>query len=178
MHVAVNHIYAIIIGHDTSIPPSHKKKWLNKALKISLCLIIAILPVIAAFAVSNLDYVLAYTGQAEFCITLLFPTALQLRSIFICKKAFSPPRLHEEEKQLLLSNDHHKDCSKKKSFLPKFLKTNSQLYMTPFSSHVFSHPIAVVIVGMLGVFFFLLGFVSWFVNPPLVTCPLYYENKV
>lgn len=180
VHVLVNHIYAVIAGHDTSIPPSKGKKWLDLSLRIGLRLVLAIIPVLAAFGVANLVEVLKFAGLTQFLISLGFPTLLQLRSIFVCRKTFassqstdaSGQQQTKEEKQLLLSSsdDVDDDNDKKTSSLSPQRSQQKGEYLTPFSSRVISHPVTVVIVGILGLCFFLLAVGSLFATPDQTTC--------
>lgn len=174
-HTVVNNVYIIIVGRDTSIQPPSEKKWRDFILRISLRLVIAIIPILAAFGVANLVYVLKYAGLMGFNVCFFFPTMLQLRSIYVCQRTFAPNRisisdggtLHEkEERQSLLTVSSSAPLSVQRV---KGKKQSSQ-YMTPFSSRVFSHPVAVVTVGVLGVCFFLLTLASLAVKPVKVTC--------
>lgn len=49
-------------------------------------------------------------------------------------------------------------------------QNKSSLYMTPYSSRILSHPIAVSIIGVTGILLFLLSIASLFVNPDTLSC--------
>ena len=170
VHTIVNNLYIIIVGHDTSKTSTYKYKWLDFLLRITLQFFAALLPILAAFAVANLFYVLKYAGLMGFNICFLFPTILQFRSIYVCRRCFSThsisisgTRSPEEEKQSLLR------VQEGTLFQDKKTDERAQ-YMTPFSSRIFSHPVAVVIVGLLGFCLFVLAIVSLGVYSDKVIC--------
>lgn len=180
VHTVVNNIYIIIVGRDTSKPPPDKYKWPDFALRISLRLIVAIVPVLAAFGVANLVYVLKYAGLMGFFICFFFPTVLQLRSVYVCKRKFAPSHIslsgshHPEEEQSLLSSGNNGITTAKGQSIVSMKRLEGKEkrlpYMTPYSSCLFSHPIAVVIVGSVGVLFFLLTLASLGVHPAALSC--------
>ena len=182
VHCAVNNLYTIVTGRDTSKKPKWKYDWL---LRFFLRLIAAVLPLIAAFGVANLIYVLKYAGLIGFGICFFFPTILQLRSIFVCMKKFAGVHVS-------LSGSHTKSqdgrspspepkgaigdhvINQEKSPLLSIQelegKDKRYLYMTPYSNAVLSHPIFVSIMGIVGVLLFILAAVSLFVEPDKITC--------
>ena len=180
IHTVVNNLYIIITGHDSSKPPSKKYKWFDFFLRIALRLIVAIFPILAAFGVANLVYVLKYAGLMGFNICFFFPTALQLRSVYVCRRRFAPSHISvsgkhssKEEHQSLLSTPNGIVASKEQSIVSmKRLEGKEKRlpYMTPYSSRIFSHPVAVVVVGTVGVFFFVLTLASLGVHPKTMTC--------
>ncbi len=181
IHTVVNSFYIIIVGRDTSKPAPEKYKWLDFSLRMALRLIVAILPILAAFSVANLVYVLKYAGLMGFNICFFFPTILQLRSVYVCEKKFAPSHIsvsgthhrHEEHQSLLSSPGNGIVTSNGQSIVSmKRLEGKEKRlpYMTPYSSVLFSHPIAVIIVGGVGVFFFLLTLASLGVHPEELTC--------
>lgn len=172
VHSVVNDIFVVIIGSDSCTCPTAHRIKLLAILRVCLRLIMAVLPIVVAFFVSNLVDILEYGGLIGFATSLFFPTALQLRSVYMCKKAFAlssitRPQEMEEKEQLLSTNSQ--ENTEKRSFLQRFAEGRSE-YMTPFSSQVFSHPIAVVIVGILDICLFLIGIASLFVSPAEMTC--------
>ncbi len=105
----VNNIYTVITGNDTSKQPKWKYDWI---LRFSLRFVAAFLPLIAAFGIANLIYVLKYAGLVGFGVCFLYPTVLQLRSTFICIKRFSITNV-----QLSLTNSNSSTTSKSKTEL-------------------------------------------------------------
>ena len=171
VHTVVNNLYIIIVGHDTSRPPSKRFRRYDFFLRLILRFTMAILPILAAFGVANLIYVLKYAGLMGFNICFFFPTLLQLRSIYVCKKKFaishiSVSRSHDKkgslsvEKQSLLSVQEVRGKEKKSR------------YMTPFSSRFISYPFGAIIVGLLGVCLFILTLVSLGISPDRLTCAI------
>ncbi len=161
VHTTVNNIYVIITGKDTSEKPTHRFAKYDLFFRLFLRFICALLPILASAGVSNLIYVLNYAGLFGFAICFGFPTALQLRSIYVCKKKFANVLRNEpleirggvhsvQETTPLLSN-------------PDIRSRNVQsLYMTPYSNRLFSHPIAVCLIGAVGFVLFCLTFASLF----------------
>ncbi len=161
IHVLVNCIYVALTGKDTSEKPTHQFAQYDFLLRIFLRFISAIIPVLAAAGVSNLIYVLNYAGLFGFAFCFGFPTALQLRSIYVCKRKFAnliktknrPVEIIGEhsvqETTPLLSNENIQ------------LRDVQSLYMTPYSNR-FSHPIAVYVFGVFGFILFCLTFISLF----------------
>ncbi len=89
VHTVVNSIYVIITGKDTSEKPTHRFARYDFVFRLFLRFVAAVIPVLAAAGVSNLIYVLNYAGLFGFGICFGFPTALQLRSIYVCKRKFA-----------------------------------------------------------------------------------------
>lgn len=179
VHTVVNNLYLIITGHDTSKAPSPKHRLFDRILRILLRLIVAVLPVLLAFGMANLVYVLKYAGLVGFNICFFFPTVLQLRSIYVCRQRFAPSYISisgshtAEEQQSLLSADGSSITTRDQSVLStKHVrgKEGRRRYMTPYSIAVLSHPVTVVIMGVIGVCLFFLTLASLGVHPTKVTC--------
>ena len=182
IHCAVNNLYMIITGRDTSKKPKWKFDWL---LRLILRFIAALLPLFAALGVANLIYVLKYGGLIGFGICFFFPTILQLRSIFVCMKKFAGVHVslsgsHTKSRGDRSSSPELKGAigdhviNQEKSPLLSELegKDKRHLYMTPYSSLVLSNPVFVVIVGVVGAALFVLTVVSLFIEPRKITCAL------
>lgn len=185
VHTVVNNLYLIITGHDTSKPPSLKHKWSDSILRIVLRLVVAVLPILAAFGVANLIYVLKYAGLIGFFICFFFPTILQWRSICVCKRKFAPSQISlsgshsDEEHQSLLSTTSSISSSmistKKQSLLSIKQLTGEERkmqYTTPYSNSVLSHPVTVILVGLVGVCLFILTLASLGVHTTKMSCDL------
>ncbi len=169
----------IITGKDTSKTPTHRYKKYDWLFRLLMRLVAAVLPVLAGFGVANLIYVLKYAGLFGFVVCFGFPTALQLRSIYVCKKTFAHTFVSVSGDKLTSEDEksHELDqvmSTKEKAPLLSVFETKEKdkrdLYMTPYSSKVFSHPIAVVIIGILGLLLFLLTIGSLFVHPTTEVC--------
>ena len=174
-----NNIYSLITGQDTSKKPNHRCTWLFTLL---LRAIMAILPILAAFGIANLVYIIKYSGILA-CGVVILPAGLQFQSIRVCKKAFLPPSVTgkknfpmselQENKQETSDSDRQLSEDMEKSPLMSNQHCSSTLYMTPYSSRVFSRPVAVVITGVLGTIVYLLIISSFFCHPEELTCPSY-----
>ena len=164
----------IITGRDTSKKPKFNY-WLDVLLRLGLRFIAALVPLLLAFGVSNLIYVLKYAGLIGFAICFGFPSALQLRSIYVCKKRFASTLVDvagghtQETVDPSETKDDTKDdvsghMSQEKAPLLSVQelegKDERSLYMTPYSSRIFSHPIAVVVVMVIGFLLFLMTLIS------------------
>ena len=141
----------------------------------------AILPIVAALFVSNLVYVLKYAGITGFFICFLFPTALQLRSIWVCSREFEsrpvtvkmkvPPLRggeggeNEKTKKSEMARGGWKKLTCGFRSLRKRLSLMFVSYQTPYSSRFLSHPLVVCLIGGIGVALFLLGVCSLAVHP-------------
>ena len=119
----------------------------------------AIVPILIAFGVSNLVDVLVYSGLTGFILGFVFPAVLQLQSTRVCKKVFSV-LLTEKTTSSSKDTDSHTRAEVVCSLHDKKPKTQSSLYMTPYSTRILSHPVAVTILGSLGVIFFLVTIAS------------------
>jgi hypothetical protein len=177
--VVVNNLYILITGHDTSKRSKHR---FDLLLRVALRLVVALLPILAAFGVANLIYVLKYAGLLGF-ICYFFPFLLQLRSIQVCKKRFSTSHFSMSNNRIRDSGDEEDikstgtisprlETEKESLLLAKDLDSKAMraLYMTPYSNVLLSHPIAVVVVGIVGLFLFILALSSLFVHPDKITC--------
>ena len=181
--VIVNNLYILITGHDTSTRSEYR---FDAVLRVGLKLVMAILPILAAFGVANLIYILKYIGLLGL-ISNLFPLVLQLRSIHVCKKTF----LTSPSSSISMSASNHTQFSDKKggkggvSWMGKKKKASSllfldskkqDLYMTPYSILIFSHPVAVCVIGVIGICFFMFALSSLFVHPQTMTCSSFYDR--
>ena len=183
IHPMVNNIYTVVMGHDTSKSPRNIR---YRLLLLMLRFLAAIIPILLACGVSNLVTVRRYSGPLAFAITIFFPTALQLQSIRVCKKKFQDVhvRLHMVQNAVhdsgegcdKLDNKHEAMASSTEIVLHSLQfkqpqNESSQLYMTPYSSRVFSRPTAVAIIGAIGLLLFLLSIANLFINKHDCTSP-------
>jgi hypothetical protein len=164
--VIANNIYMVITGRDTSETGKWKYDWL---LRLFIRFFSAILPVALGFAAANLVFILTYAGQLGFVTYFLVPVVLQLRSIYVCKKMFSPQSAEPEisSGSVMLSKELESsplvtNAEKKSRF--------TMSYMTPYSNVVCSHPIFVAVMGFLGFSFFVISILSIFIGPDKLTC--------
>ena len=184
VHTVVNNLYLIITGQDTSKPPSHKYRWPDFFLRMAMRLLVAVLPILAAFGVANLVYVLKYAGLMGFNICFFFPTVLQMRSIYVCKRKFTPKHISmsgshgtsEEHQSLLASPENNTFLSTRQQSLLSHQQLKGKerrlQYMTLYSNAVLSHPLGVLVVGVLGVILFILTLASLGVHTDKVSCSL------
>ena len=192
IHAMVNNIYIIITGHDTSEHPKWRLDWL---LRFLLRLTVATIPLVAAFGVSNLIFILKYAGLLGFGVCFLYPTVLQLASTYVCIKEFGnksqlnrlSTRGRGESSELEQKNQNdtmelgsgseeakHKHGKEEKSPLLKEKPDNSKhrLYMTPYSNAVMSHPLFVGAIAVIEVCLSVLAFASVFVVPSVLKCDI------
>ena len=176
VHPMVNNIYTVVMGHDTSKSPQNIR---YRLLLLMMRFLAATIPILLACGVSNLVTVRRYSGPLAFAITIFFPTALQLQSIRVCKKKFQDVhvRLHMVQNAVhdsregcdKLDNKDEATASSTEIVLHSLQFTqpqneSSRLYMTPYSSRVFSRPTAVTIIGAIGLLLFLLSIANLFIN--------------
>ena len=148
-------------------------------LRILLRFVVAVLPILAGFAVANLIFVLKYAGLIGF-MCYFFPSILQLSSIRMCRKKFGA--IARSAERQFSEDEGEKDCSgktekEKKALLPlKDLswKEEQGLYMTPYSIRFISHPVCVSIVGGVGLALFCVTFSSLFIHPEKQACEFEY----
>ena len=166
-----NNIYSVFFRKDTG----KRTKRCDRLLKPLIRLFAAVVPLAVAFGVSNLVTVMQYTGLSGFILSFAFPTALQLQSIRVCKRVFRGvctakttfrfPAADFTEKETIdrmkVSTGAGVVCSPQ----DKKPRNESSLYMTPYSTRILSHPIAVTIIGAIGMLIFLLTVVSLFFKP-------------
>ena len=164
-----NNIYSVFFSRVTR----KRSKRCDQLLKVLIRFFAAVTPLTIAFGVSNLVTVLQYAGLSGFLLSFIFPTALQLQSIRVCKKVFRGVRsvqamfptddLTEEETSDSMKLNTGADvihCPQEKK-----PQNETSLYMTPYSTRILSHPIAVTIIGAIGGLFFLLTIASLFFEP-------------
>ena len=178
MQPIVNNIYTVFFKQDTG----KRSKKCDQLLKVLIRLFAAVIPLTVAFGVSNLVTVLQYAGLSGFMLSFIFPAALQLQSIRVCKKVFRGVRSvqamfptddsteKEKSDSMKLSTGAHIVCSlqEKKPQSSLYMKkphNEPSLYMTPYSTRILSHPIAVIIIGAIGGLLFLLTIASFFFGP-------------
>ena len=191
VHAIMNNIYIIITGNDTSEKPKWRYDWL---LRFFLRFVGALLPIIAAYGVANLIYVLTYAGLVGFGVSFLFPTVLQLRSTFVCIKRFrntsveniqlnSLPTRGTDESEW--SDSTHTNGNGVENYNPytnhvsreelpllreKAKDNERHLYTTPYSNAVLSHPIFVGVMGVIFMCLFIVTCISLFLKPQQLTC--------
>ena len=187
IHTIANNIYTVAFCRDTTKKSKHPK--LDYCLYLIIKLFSALLPIVAALFISNLVVVLKYAGLMGFFISLLFPTALQIRSIWVCNKEFETlklqsgntgtnsgnriiPCLEDEVGKYLEGLDTTEN--KQQHSLP-VTRTHRLLqmfdsYRTPYSNRVLSHPVTVCVIGGLEVLLFLLAISSLAVHPSPLHC--------
>ena len=169
VHAITNNIYTVFMGQDTSKSPKYRFDWL---IRLLLRFFAAVLPITAAFGISNLVYVLKYAGLFGFGICFIFPTALQLQSIRVCKKKFQ--HVHETQKLDAPDSVHRKagvswgDTETTPLLSLQYVPDKS--YLTPYSNRILSHPIAVVVLGTVALLLFVLAIASLFVSPDKSYC--------
>ena len=175
VHPMVNNIYTVVMGLDTSKSPRNIR---YRLLLLMVRFLAATIPILLACGVSNLVTVRRYSGPLVFAISVFFPTALQLQSIRVCKKKFQDVhvRLHMVQNAVHDSGEgYDKLCNKDEATASsteivlhslQFTQpqNESSLYMTPYSSQVFSRPTAVTIIGAIGLLLFLLSIANLFIN--------------
>ena len=122
----------------------------------------AVVPILIALGVSNLVEVLVFSGLSGFILGFVFPAVLQLQSTRVCKKVFIV-LLTEKTTSSMKDMDSHTRAEVVCSLHDKKPKESS-LYMTPYSTRILSHPVAVIILGSLGVVFFLVTIASTIAN--------------
>ncbi len=149
-------------------------------LKIALRFVLALLPVLAAFGVANLVYVVKYLGLFALA-NMIFPGLLQIKSILACKKEFSFVKTISESPANSRTRGRWK--SKKSKVVKKdgrlfellssfcsFRSGARAVYMTPYSYPVLSHPVSVGVVVGVGAVLLVLVFSNLFVQPEKLTC--------
>ena len=184
LQATTNNIYCLLTGRDTSEEAKHRYDWL---LLLLLRLLVAVVSILAAFGIANLVQVLKYGGFVAFGI-LIFPALLQFQSIRVCKKLFVAVVATRKESfpmsNLVREQDGSSDDGKGKgsqtesgteaapllSVQDQAALKESSLYMTPYSNRILSHPIAVVVIGIITAVLCLLAVVSMFVHPEKLTC--------
>ena len=171
-----NNIYSVFFKQDTG----KRSKRCDQLLKVLIRLFAAVTPLAVAFGVSNLVTVLQYSGLPGFLLSFVFPFALQLRSIKVCKKIFCGVRTvqtfsfmstdsTEKEKSDNMELNMRADVIH--SPQEKQAQNEPSLYMTPYSTRILSHPITVIIIGAIGQLLFLLTIAGFFFEPEkLPTC--------
>ena len=165
IHLIASNIYTVFFEPCSC----RKQKKCDWALKSLIKIFAAIIPISAAFFISNLVQVVQYGGLSGFVLGFIFPTALQLQSIRVCKRTF----LNHD----VVHTRFNADPTEKKigmtviagagvfhSSQDKKPQNESSLYMTPYSTQILSHPTAVLIIGAIGGLLFLLSVAGVFVQ--------------
>ncbi|KAL5502758.1 hypothetical protein EMCRGX_G009579 [Ephydatia muelleri] len=170
----VNNLYQVIMGRDTS----QRKHSYDGLILVAMRAVVAILPIVCSLFISNLVYILKYGGLVGFLTAFFFPLALQLASQYKCVKVFgkelapaaaargTPLQPHvdtemevlkkdgEEEEGAELTEDSEDELGRgkagKKGRSPPPVAKAKLLYITPYSIPGLSHPVAVVMTGLLG----------------------------
>ena len=162
----VNNFFLVFVGKDTSQIKSTKDFWIRLGLRA----VIAILPIVCAILLSNLIYVLTYSGLATFFNFFFFPAILQLLSQRQCVKVFGSNQKTGFIDSQVAQEDSESLPLVQKSPLPAQCTTtatilrNKVLYWTPYSFPVISHPLFVVFIAGMGVVLFIFSFTGTLIN--------------
>ena len=172
IHPLASNIYAVLTRNDTCCKKQHKR--CEQLVKFVIRLFTAVIPIAAAFSVSNLVYVLQYSMLSGFVLCLIFPTALQLQSIRVCKRTFRSTHTAfistATGSRKYKNSDSDAGAEVFHSSRDKKQWSESSLYMTPYSTRILSHPTAVLIIGAIGGLLFLVTIASLFVQPQPLEC--------
>ena len=165
--VIINNIYMVVFGRDSSEDSS----WRSFFIRLVMKLTIASMAILVAVGISNLIIILEYSGLVTFLTALITPCLLQLRSQWVCHKMFGK----ESEKQPSheLNELSHKTVAGSGDSDPLLPQdtlhgltptccSKRDYYTTPYSNFL-SHPVVVVLVGIVMVVCFLLSVASLFV---------------
>ena len=171
IHPLASNIYAVLTGNNTC---KKRHKRCEQLVKFVIRLFTAVIPISAAFGVSNLVHVLQYSMLSGFVLCLMFPTALQLQSIRVCKRTFRSTHTAfistATGSRKYKNSDGDAGTEVFHSSRDKKQWSESSLYMTPYSTRILSHPTAVLIIGAVGVLLFLVTIASLFVQPQPLEC--------
>ena len=175
----VNNIYLVLFGKDTT---QANIAWSTIIGRMLLKFICALAPILVTMAVSNLVDVLKYAGLLAFFTSLFFPPLFQITSQRKCKKVFAhllQTTIQEGDpinttlkmngtaytgsnsSYISINNESSESTPLLLSSQPRKLKP-SELYTTPYSSSIFSHPIVAPILLGIGLAFFALSVTSLF----------------
>eukprot|EP00731_Ephydatia_muelleri_P006570 Em0003g818a len=179
----VNNLYQVIMGRDTS----QRKHSYDGLILVAMRAVVAILPIVCSLFISNLVYILKYGGLVGFLTAFFFPLALQLASQYKCVRVFgkelapaaaargTPLQPHVDTEMEVLKKDGEeggaeltegsedelgREKAGKKGRSPPPLAKAKSLYITPYSIPGLSHPVAVVMTGLLGGATFVIALVS------------------
>ncbi len=175
VHVIANNIYVIISGKDSSEKPTHRFARYDFLFRLVLRLMCASVPVLMAFGVANFIIVAKYAGLLGFIVIFGSPMALQLRSIYVCKKTFANILRNQPVEIKLGVLDSVQETA---SQLPSSSRNMSSFYMTPYSNRLFSHPVAVCVFGVAGFVSFCLIFTSLFLPQETEVCSAEVESML
>ncbi|KAL5479451.1 hypothetical protein EMCRGX_G022975 [Ephydatia muelleri] len=162
----VNNLYLIFTGRDTSQTKYGYDLWIRLALRA----IVSVLPIVCALLLSNLIYVLTYSGLATFFNFFFFPAALQLLSQRKCLREFGP-----RQQSRFIDSYNAQEGLESTPLVPRdprlgrgpgaaSLISSKASYWTPYSFPVISHPIFVVMVTIVGGVLFLFSLAGTVLN--------------
>eukprot|EP00731_Ephydatia_muelleri_P006579 Em0003g827a len=174
----------VIMGRDGS----KRKHSYDGLILVAMRAVVAILPIVCSLFISNLVYILKYGGLVGFLTAFFFPLALQLASQYKCVKVFgkelapaaaargTPLQPHVDTEMEVLKKDGEEEgveltegsedesgrgkAGKKGRSPPACMAKAKLLYMTPYSIPGLSHPVAMVMTGLLGGATFVIALVS------------------
>ena len=177
LHPLANNMYSVFLGPATCKLKQNKN--CDRMLMFLIRLFAALIPIAVVFGVSNLVQVVQYSGLTGFVLCFIFPAALQLQSIRVCKRTFRDVQTQfkftaadpiTNENKLSGETVFTGDAEPVDSLQDKKPRNESSLYMTPYSSRILSHPIAVSILGIIGLLLLLATIASLFVRPDKLYC--------
>ncbi|KAL5487354.1 hypothetical protein EMCRGX_G019943 [Ephydatia muelleri] len=153
VYTIVNNLYTVFMGRDTTQKVYSYEHIIILVMKV----VFAVLPIVASLFVTNLVYVLTYAGLMGFFICFFFPTSLQLASQWKCSKvfgalckAYNPEHRSNNQDGTKAEEEEPFLSDGKIQKLPCNSPSHNPIYLTPYSSRVLSHPIAVCTMGGFG----------------------------
>lgn len=168
--VIVNNIYTVVFGRDSSEDSS----WTSFFIRLVMKFMIASMAILVAVGISNLIVILEYSGLVSFLTSLIMPCLLQLRSQWVCWKMFGkksekqPSHELDEMSRKTAAGSGDSDPLLPQDSLhsptPSSCCSKRDCYTTPYSTFL-SHPVAVILIGIMVTICFLLSIASIFVHP-------------
>lgn len=156
----------VMTGHDSVTGngenEEHCTRVKKRVLRLTLSLILTVLPLIGSLLVANLVDILRYGGLLGFSIGCFFPAALQLKSQYdsnktFCKAIEQSQRNSCDEKKVRVINEETPLIEEFPAV--KYFRWRNPCYTTPYET-LFSHPYMVVFMTCVGTVAFCLTIAS------------------
>lgn len=160
-HVIANNIYYLIMRQDMTQEPKYR---FDGIFRLFLRFVAALAPILLAFGVANFIDVIAYVSPFTY-ICIFISSLLQVVSIYVCNKRFLASKSEYKEESETKKNSRAILEESRHLFFPA-----RNVYMTPYSNKIASHPIVSCVVLTVGVCLFIISIANYFMPSYTVTC--------
>lgn len=165
--VTKDNLFTVLTGQDAvtggSEDEGRRTKVRKRVIRITLSVIITVVPLIGSFFVANLVDIIRYGGLLGFFLACFFPALLQLKSQYDSYRTFceaiEQAQMDSDESKTKDDNVDEETPLIQEFPEVKYFRWKNPCYTTPYET-LFSHPYMVIVMSCIGIIAFCLTIVS------------------